>query len=194
VSLDPIYAAFDLDEQTFLRYGNLATAGKRASARQTGLPIQMALAAEPEFPHEGTLNFVDNQIDPDTGTIRGRAVFDNADHALTPGLFVRLRVPGASKYEGVLIRDGAVGTDLDKRFVLVVKDDGTTEYRPVTLGPTFERLRIVRSGLSPGDLVVVNGLQRVRPGMKVDPAKVAMEAPADAQGRGAAPEQPQAEK
>ena len=177
VSLDPIYAVFDVDEAAFLRYGNLASEGRRAGARQTGLPIQMALASDQQFPHEGTLNFVDNQVDPDTGTIRGRAVFANPDHALTPGLFVRLRLPGTSAYHGALIRDGAIGTDLDKRYVFVVDKDRAIEYRPVTLGPALDGLRVVRSGLKPGDLVVVNGLQRVRPGMKVDPVNVPMEAP-----------------
>jgi multidrug efflux system membrane fusion protein len=175
VSLDPIYAAFDVDEQSFLRYGNLASEGKRASARQSGLPIQMALAGEQQFPHQGKMNFLDNQIDPDTGTIRARAVFTNPDGDLTPGLFVRLRLPGTAAYDGALVRDAAVGTDLDKRYVLVVKKDHTVEYRPVTLGPSVGNLRVVRSGLSAGELVVVNGLQRVRPGMKVDLVVAAME-------------------
>jgi multidrug efflux system membrane fusion protein len=174
VSLDPIYAAFDVDEQSFLRYGALATAGKRASARDTGLAIQMALAGEEDFPHAGKMNFLDNQVDPDTGTIRARAVFANGDNRLTPGLFVRLRVPGTKAYGGALVRDGAIGTDLDKRFVLVVQDDRTIAQRPITLGPIVDGLRIVRSGLSNGDVVVVNGLQRVRPGMKVDPQTVPM--------------------
>jgi multidrug efflux system membrane fusion protein len=178
VSLDPIYAVFDVDEATFLRYGNLATEGKRANARQTGLPLQMALGAEQQFPHQGKLNFLDNQVDPATGTIRGRAVFANPDNALTPGLFVRLRLPGTSAYGGALVRDGAIGTDLDKRYVFVVTKDRTIESRPVTLGPVIDGLRVVRSGIGPGELVVVNGLQRVRPGMKVDPVKVSMELPA----------------
>jgi multidrug efflux system membrane fusion protein len=194
VSLDPIYASFDVDEQTFLRYGTLASAGKRASARQTGLPIQMALAAEQQFPHEGKLNFLDNQIDPNTGTIRGRAVFSNPDHVLTPGLFVRLRLPGTSAYDGALVRDGAIGTDLDKRYVFVLTKDRAVEYRPITLGPAVDALRVVRTGLAPGDLVVVNGLQRVRPGMKVDPVTVAMEPEKATQTIDAVPDQAQAGK
>jgi multidrug efflux system membrane fusion protein len=175
VSLDPIYAAFDVDEQSFLRYGNLASEGKRASARQSGLPIQMALAGDQEFPRQGKMNFLDNQVDPDTGTIRARAVFTNPESDLTPGLFVRLRLPGTAAYDGALVRDAAIGTDLDKRYVLVVTKDHTVEYRPVTLGPNVGPLRVVRSGLASGELVVVNGLQRVRPGMKVDPVVAAME-------------------
>jgi RND family efflux transporter MFP subunit len=174
VSLDPIYASFDADEQTFLRYGDLARAGKRASARQAGLPIQMALATDQKFPREGKMDFLDNQVDPTTGTIRARAVFRNADLSLTPGLFVRLRLPGTASYRGVLIQDRAVGTDLDKRFVFVVTPEQAIEYRAVTLGPMVDGLRVVRSGVSGGDLVVVNGLQRVRPGVKVDVASVSM--------------------
>jgi membrane fusion protein, multidrug efflux system len=175
VSLDPIYASFDADEQTFLRYGELARDGKRVSARQAGLPIRMALASDEEFVREGRMNFLDNQVDPTTGTIRGRAVFRNADLGLTPGLFVRVRLPGTDSYRGVLIQDRAVGTDLDKRFVYVVTPERTIEYRSVTLGPIVDGLRVVRSGLAAGDLVVVNGVQRVRPGVKVDVAPVAME-------------------
>jgi multidrug efflux system membrane fusion protein len=169
VSLDPIYAAFDTDEQTFLRHAGLAREGKRASARQGGTPIRMALAGEDSFPRLGRMNFLDNQVDPETGTIRGRAVFENDDGSLTPGLFVRLQIPGRGAYRGVQIDDRAIGTDLDKRFVYVVTPDQTIEYRAVTLGPLVDGLRVVRSGLTEGDVVVVNGLQRVRPGAKVDP-------------------------
>ena len=168
VSLDPIYAAFDTDEQTYLRYLELAREGKRASARATGIPIRMALASDGDaFPHEGKMHFLDNQVDPATGTIRGRAIFRNDDLSLTPGLFVRLQVPGRGAYRGVLIEDRAIGTDLDKRFVYVVSPEQTIEYRAVTLGQTVDGLRVVRSGLNEGDRVVVNGLQRVRPGARV---------------------------
>jgi multidrug efflux system membrane fusion protein len=121
------------------------------------------------------MNFLDNQIDPATGTIRGRAVFRNADRSLMPGLFVRLMLPGTRAYRGVLIQDRAVGTDLDKRFVFVVTPERTIQYRDVALGPMVDGLRVIRKGLKPGDDVVVNGLQRVRPGMKVDPVVVAMQ-------------------
>jgi len=128
----------------------------------------MALADEKAFPHVGTLQFLDNRLDPTTGTINGRALFRNPDHRLTPGLFVRLRLPGTATYRGVLVEDRAVGTDLGRRFALVVGGDRKTEARTVTLGPLVDGLRVVRSGLSPGELVVVNGLQRVRPGSPVD--------------------------
>jgi multidrug efflux system membrane fusion protein len=134
----------------------------------------MALADERTFPHNGTLQFLDNQLDPSTGTINGRAVFRNADRRLTPGLFVRLRLPGTVSYSGVLVEDRAVGTDLDRRFVFVVDKDRKIESRAVTLGPVIDGLRVVRNGLAAGELVVVNGLQRVRPGVQVNAAVVAM--------------------
>lgn len=184
VSLDPIYAVFEADEQTLLRYMALAREGKRASARQQGLPIRLALATDQDFPREGKMNFLDNQVDPATGTIRVRAVFRNTDRSLTPGLFVRVHLPGSGAYRGLLIQDRAVGTDLDKRFVLVVGADRKVQYRAVTLGPLVDGLRIVRSGLGAQDLVVVNGLQRVRPGAAVEPVPVAMDAPEAAAGKG----------
>jgi membrane fusion protein, multidrug efflux system len=165
VSLDPIYAVFDADEQTFLRHERLTGSG----AGKAAVPIRMALANDDGFPHVGALNFLDNQLDPATGTIRGRAVFRNADRSLVPGLFVRLRLPGHQQTRGVLIDDRAVGTDLDKRFVYVVNAEQKIEYRAVTLGPIVDDLRVVRSGLANGDRVVVNGTQRVRPGAKVTP-------------------------
>ena len=176
VSLDPIYATFDADEQAYLQY--VAMARKAAGAKGQGaLPIRLALASDRNFPIEGKLNFLDNQIDPATGTIRARAIFRNADRSLTPGLFVRLQLPKATQRAGLLIQDRAVGTDLDKRFVYVVKPDHTIEYRGVVLGPLVNGLRVVRSGVNDGDLVVVNGLQRVRPGVKVEPVVVAMDEP-----------------
>src|SRR4051812_24314443 len=166
VSVDPIYASFDADEQTFLRYGDRAR--QKAGPGKGSLPIEMALADEQSFPHQGALQFLDNQLDPSTGTLRGRAVFRNPDHRLTPGLFVRLRLPGTVTYPGVLVEDRAVGTDLDRRFVLVVGADKKVESRTVSLGPLVDGLRVVRKGLSAGELVVVNGVQRVRPGMQVN--------------------------
>ena len=173
VSVDPIYASFDADEQTFLRYGVRARETSTAD-RQRRLPIQMALADEEGFPHAGSLQFLDNQLDPSTGTINARAVFHNPDGRLTPGLFVRLRLPGEATYKGVLVADRAIGTDLDRRFVFVVGADKTVESRVVTLGPIVDGLRVVRKGLSAGELVVVNGLQRLRPGVPVEAAVVQM--------------------
>jgi membrane fusion protein, multidrug efflux system len=176
VSLDPIYASFDADEQTFLRHLGVSRQGSRTERGRQELPIRLALANDTDFPREGRLNFLDNRIDPATGTIRGRALFRNSDHSLTPGLFVRLQLPGSTAYRGVLIQDRAVGTDLDKRFVLVVAADSVVQYRAVTLGPMVDGMRVVRSGLDPQDRVIVNGLQRVRPGAKVAVETVAMDA------------------
>src|SRR5207244_5097594 len=131
-------------------------------------------ASDEGFPRQGELEFLDNQINPETGTIRGRAIFRNRDRGLTPGSFVRLRLPGSAAYRALLIQDRAVGTDLDKRYVYTVAADGTIEYRAVQLGPMIDGLRVVRSGLKPSDVVVINGLQRVRPGVHVDPVKEQM--------------------
>lgn len=179
VSLDPIHAHFDADERVFLKYTAPARAGGHAGGR-VSLPIRMALATEQGFPREGRMNFLDNRLDPASGTIRGRAVFRNGDGVLVPGLFVRLRVAGGGHARALLIQDRAVGTDLDKKFVFVVGSDNTIQYRPVALGPIVDDLRVVRSGLNAGDLVVINGLQRVRPGVKVDPVVAAMDQPAAA--------------
>ena len=180
VSLDPIHAHFDADERIFLRYSALARSAGKADASAARLAIQMALADEEGFPRQGRLDFLDNRLDPASGTIRGRAAFPNRDGALTPGLFVRLRVAGNGTNRALLVQDRAVGTDLDKKFVLIVGPEQTIQYRAVTLGPLVDGLRVVRSGLAAGDHVVVNGLQRVRPGAKVAPVTVQMDAAAGA--------------
>jgi len=177
VSLDPIYASFEVDEPSFLAFQRAAVDARTGGA-VTGLGgIRMALAGEPDFPRHGRLQFLDNQLDAATGTIRVRAVFSNADGALTPGLFVRLRMSGATSYPAVLVQDQAVGTDLDKRFVYVVGKDQSIAYRAVTLGPIVDGLRVVRDGLQPEEVVLVNGLQRVRPGAKVQAALQPMDHP-----------------
>lgn len=180
VSLNPIYATFDVDEQTYLA---LPKAGRSAGGSRA--PVRMALAGDTDFPREGQIDFFDNELDPATGTIRVRAIFENRDRALTPGVFVRLRMPdvGARTADrGILIQDQAVGTDLDKRYVYVVGDDSTIAYRAVTLGPMVDGLRVVRSGVTANDLVVVNGLQRVRPGVKVKAQVASMDLAPAAQG------------
>ncbi len=175
VSLDPIYAYFEGDEQTYLKYGNLARLGSRPSSRDARNPIYMGLGNEVGFPHEGYVDFVDNQLNPQTGTIRARAVFSNKERRFTPGLFARIKLVGSGRYRATLIQDRAVGTDQDKKFVLVLKPDTTVEYRFVELGRLVDGLRVVTAGLKSGDRIVINGLQRVRPGMKVTPALAAME-------------------
>ncbi len=174
VSLDPVYVYFEGDEQTYLRYGQLARAGTRPSSRDQRNPIQMGLANEQGFPYTGYVDFVDNQLNPQTGTIRARAVFSNKDRIFTPGLFARLKLVGSARYKAVLVVDRAIGTDQDKKFVLVLKPDSTVEYRAVQLGRLVDGMRIVRAGLTGGDRIVINGLQRARPGMKVAPTVAPM--------------------
>ncbi|MGE6388371.1 multidrug efflux RND transporter periplasmic adaptor subunit MexE [Pseudomonas sp. NPDC078416] len=170
VSTDKVYAYFDADERVFLKYNQLARDGKRGATT----PVYMGLSNEAENPHLGQMNFVDNQVNPRTGTIRGRAVFDNSKGEYTPGLYARLKLVGSGTYSAMLIKDEAVGTDLGKKFVLVVDKDNKAIYRSVELGPKLEGLRIVRSGLGKDDRIVVTGLQRVRPGSPVDPQDTPM--------------------
>jgi RND family efflux transporter MFP subunit len=173
VSLDPMYVYFDSDEQTYLRYAGRGR-GNGGNWRDTRLPVYLGLANEEGFPHEGRLDFVDNQVDPNTGTIRTRAVFSNRSRALTPGLFARVKLVGTQKTKALLVRDAAIGTDQDRKFVLVVGPGDTLVYRPIVPGRLSDGLRIVSSGLQPKDRVVINGLMRVRPGMPVAPTVAPM--------------------
>jgi len=174
VSTDKVYAYFDTDERVYLKYTQLARQGQRGQTT----PVYLGLSNESGNPHLGQMNFVDNQVNPKTGTIRGRAVFDNKDGLFTPGLYARIKLVGSATYPAVLIKDDAVGTDLGKKFVLVMDKDNKAAYRSVELGPKLEGLRIVRSGLSKDDSIVINGLQRVRPGSQVDPENAEMASPA----------------
>jgi membrane fusion protein, multidrug efflux system len=174
VSTERMYAYFDADEQTYLKYVNLAAEGKRGDSRNEASPVLMALSSDSEFRFSGTLDFLDNSINPQTGTIRARAVFSNANNSLIPGLFARLKLVGSASYDGILIDDKAVGTDLNNKFVLVVDDKQQLQYRPVQLGEKVGGLRIVTSGLKASETIVVNGLQRVRPTMQVTPNPVKM--------------------
>jgi RND family efflux transporter MFP subunit len=175
VSLDPIYLYFEGDERVYLRYQELARKGERASSRAVRNPVYIGLANEEGHPHEGYIDFIDNRLDPRTGTIRARAVFANKNRLFTPGLFARVKLVGSGRYRAVLVNDRAIGTDQSQKFVLVVDAEGKTQYRPVKLGPIVDGLRVVREGLKAGETIVVNGLQRVRPGMPVKPNKVPME-------------------
>jgi RND family efflux transporter MFP subunit len=174
VSLDSMYLYFDSDEQTYLRY---ADRGKTGTSAWQGarLPVYLGLANETGFPHEGRLDFIDNRIDPASGTIRTRAIFSNKDRRFTPGLFARVKLVGSKSTPTLLVRDAAIGTDQDRKFVLLLGKGDSLAYRPVEIGRLSDGLRIVRSGVQAGDKVVVNGLMRVRPGVKVKPTVVAME-------------------
>jgi RND family efflux transporter MFP subunit len=174
VSVDKIYVEFEGDEQVYLKYAALARTGELANARDAATPVWVGLADETDTPHEGKMVFVDNALDPRTGTIRARALLDNKERRFTPGLFARVKLVGSGKYDALLINDSAVGTDQNVRYVFAVGKDNKVEYRAVKLGPLVDGLRVVREGLKEGEYVVVNGLQRVRPGIQVTPQRVAM--------------------
>ena len=176
VSLDPMYVTFEGDEQIYLKYNELSRRGERSSSRDAANPVLMGLANENGYPHHGAMVFVDNQVDPRTGTIRARASFENKDGFLTPGLFARVKLLGHNSYRAVLVDDRAIGTDQSQKFVYVIDVQNKITYRPVTVDRLNDGLRIVEKGLQPGETVVVNGLQRVRPGVVVAPERVAMDA------------------
>ena len=169
VSLDPIYIYFDLDEATYLKYNKLWSEGKRPSSRDNPNPVEVTLTGETKPSHNGTVNFLDNQLDVSTGTLRGRAVIPNKDLSILPGQFGRVRLIASAPYEALLLPDSAVATDQGRKIVFVVKDDNTVEAKPVTLGPLDDGLRVIRDGLKPEDRVVIDGLQRARVGAKVTP-------------------------
>jgi len=174
VSMDPMYLYFEGDEQTYLRYSKMARAGERPSSRDAPNPVQVGLANEEGFPHAGTMNFVDNQVNPQTGTIRARAVLPNKDGFFTPGLFARVQLLGSSEYSAILIDDRAVNTDQNQKYVFLLGANNQIEYRHVKLGRLIDGLRIVRDGLKAGDVIVVNGGQRVQPGITVTPQLITM--------------------
>jgi RND family efflux transporter MFP subunit len=182
VSLSPIYVEFNADEQAYLTFKKYAGNAGRKDAPSTagagpdalGNAVYIGLADENGYPHEGRLVFMDNSLDSETGTIYARALLTNADGRFVPGLFARVKLIGNDHYSAVLINDSAIGTDQTMRYVLVLGPDNKVAYRPVELGPLVDGLRVVRSGLKPGDTIVVNGLMRVQPGMQVNPQLIAM--------------------
>jgi RND family efflux transporter MFP subunit len=183
MSVDPMYVYFDMDERTVLRVQQLArdtktvkeeappTNGKNGSLWLVphGVPVFLGLANQTGFPHEGTIDFVDNQINPKTGTLRVRGVFPNKDESLTPGLFGRVRVPLGNPHQAVLVSDRAIDADQGQKILYVVDKDHKVTSRPIRVGGRHGRLRVIEEGLKPGELVVVNGLQQIRPGVVIDP-------------------------
>lgn len=169
VSLDPIYCYFDTDERTYLKYVRLAQEGRRPNTPEARIPLYLGLADEKGFPHKGQIDFVDNRIDANTGTMRARGVFPNSDLMLTPGMFARVRVPGSDILKGLLVPDEAIGTDQTRKFVYVINDENVVDRCLVEVGPLEEGLRVIRSGLQPKERVVISGIQRVRPGVTVEP-------------------------
>ncbi|WP_395303626.1 efflux RND transporter periplasmic adaptor subunit [Enterobacter sp. ECC-019] len=177
VSQKTVYVYFDVDESTYLHYQNLARSGQGASSNHTALPVEIGLTGEEGYPHQGKVDFLDNQLSPGTGTIRMRALLDNAQRQFTPGLFARVRLPGSAEFKATLIDDKAVLTDQDRKYVYIVDKEGKAQRRDITPGRLADGLRIVRQGLNPGDKVIVEGLQKVfMPGMPVNAKTVAMTA------------------
>ena len=176
VSLDTVHVYFDADEATFLRYAQMARKGERPSERDQALPVQIGLAGEQGFPHEGKVDFLDNQVVRSTGTIGVRALLDNADRQFTPGLFARVRLLGSGQFQAMLVDDKAVLTDQDRKYVYVVDKDGKAQRQDITLGRNADGLRIVQQGLKAGDRVIIDGVQKVfMPGMPVQAKPVAMQ-------------------
>ncbi|CAM7098266.1 TPA: efflux RND transporter periplasmic adaptor subunit [Klebsiella michiganensis] len=177
VSQKTVYVYFDVDESTYLHYQSLARSGQGASSNHLALPVEIGLVGEEGYPHQGKVDFLDNQLTPSTGTIRMRALLDNAQRQFTPGLFARVRLPGSAEFNATLIDDKAVLTDQDRKYVYVVDKDGKAQRRDITPGRLADGLRIVQQGLKPGDRVIVDGLQKVfMPGMPVNAKTVAMTA------------------
>ena len=168
VSVDPLYCYIEIDEHSILKYLQLRREGKRDSALDKEIPVEMAFANEEGFPHKGHSDFVDNRADPNTGTVLCRSVFPNPERTLGPGFFARVRIPGSGKYPALLIPDRAVGADQSQKFVYVVNGEKKVEFRPVKLGPIIDGLRVVKEGVKPGEQIIVEGLLRVRPGIAVD--------------------------
>ncbi len=180
VSLDPIYFVFDASEADYLKYARLARSGDRPSSREVANPVYVQLIDETEWTRQGRMNFVDNTFSLGSGTIRGRAVFDNPDLILIPGIFGRMRLLGANAYEAMLLPDAAIVTDQSSKLVFVVDSEGKVAAKPVTLGPVIDGLRVVHDGITPTDRVIVSGLQRARPGGMVTAQETTIAARADA--------------
>jgi RND family efflux transporter MFP subunit len=185
VSVDPMYAYFDVDEYTWLRVRQLVREGESDSPRDGGYPVSLGLANEAGHPHQGTINFLDNQVNPKTGTIRWRGVFPNKDQALLPGLFGRVRVPIGRPHRALLVSERALDTDQGQKILYIVNDKNEVVSRPVRLGAMHDGLREITEGLRLGEQVIVNGLQQVRPGATVETKMVEMP-----NGSGEAPRNP----
>jgi RND family efflux transporter MFP subunit len=171
VSVDPVYVYADIDENSLLRFNALAQAKKLETDGDGRIPVELQLADEQGFEHRGYIESFDNRLDANTGSILLRAVFPNSDGRVVPGLFARIRVPLSERHPALLVEERAVGTDQSQKFVLTLTKTNTVAYRQVQLGPELDGKRIVRSGLEASEQVVVNGLQRVRPGMPVSPQR-----------------------
>ena len=171
VSVNPVYVYASVDEDTLLKFNRLVDAKVLGNTDGGKIPVELQLADETDFPHRGAIESFDNQLDPDTGSILLRAVFPNDDGRIVPGLFARIRIPLSEKHSALLVQESAIGTDQANKFVLTLTSSNTVAYQPVTLGPIIDGKRVVRTGLEAGEEIVINGLQRVRPGMPVSPER-----------------------
>lgn len=171
VSQDPIFVYFDVSENNYLKYKRLSAGAEGGGPAMPGSTVGIAMPDETGFPHTGKLDFIDNRLDSGTATMRARAVVQNRDLLFSPGMFARVRVPGSALYKAVLLPDASIGTDQANKYVLVVGPDDVVARRVVKLGPLHKSLRIVREGVGPDDWVIVNGMQRARPGQKVNPKR-----------------------
>ncbi len=184
VSTEPIRFEFTFDEASFLRYMRLENEGtKDITSRRGKTKVALRLLDEQGFPHEGTMDFVDNVIDRSSGTIRGRAVFANPNSIFTPGMFARVQVPASGPYDALTVPDVAIGSEQVRKFVFVVDEKDTAQPRYVTLGPVVDGRRVIKEGLNEKDRIIVNGLMRVRPGVKVTPKEENPAAPAGPQAK-----------
>jgi len=169
VSVNPVYVYASVDEDAFLKFKQLVDSKQLGNTDDGKVPVELQLADESNFPHHGTIESFDNRLDPNTGSILLRAVFQNDDSRIVPGLFARIRIPLSAQHSAVLVDERAIGTDQANKFVLALTPTNTVAYQPVTLGPLVDGKRVIRSGLAVGEQIVVDGLQRVRPGMSVSP-------------------------
>jgi RND family efflux transporter MFP subunit len=169
VSVDPVYVYADIDENSLLKFNNLVRAKKLEMDGDGKIPVELQLADESDFSHRGYIESFDNRLDSNTGSILLRAIFPNPDGRVVPGLFARIRLPLSERYPAVLVQERAIGTDQAQKFVLTLTRSNTVAYQSVKLGPEIEGKRVIRSGLQGTEEIVVNGLQRVRPGMAVAP-------------------------
>ncbi|HLX96944.1 MAG TPA: efflux RND transporter periplasmic adaptor subunit, partial [Verrucomicrobiae bacterium] len=176
VSVNPVYVNADIDEEAYLKFSALVRAKKLGDDDGGKIPVEMELADEQGFPHLGHIESFDNQLNPGTGSILLRAVFQNNDGRVVPGLFARIRIPLSDRHAALLVDDRAIGTDQSQKFVLTLTPTNTVAYQPVELGPLVDGRRVIRSGLQAGDEIVVNGLERVRPGMPVTAEKETLNA------------------
>lgn len=169
VSVNPVYVYADIDEDTLLKFNNLVESKKLGVTDGGKIPVELQLADESDFPHKGFIESFDNRLDPNTGSILLRAVFTNDDDRIVPGLFARIRIPLSERHLVLLVDERAIGTDQANKFVLTLTSTNTVQYQAVELGPLVDGKRIVRSGVTAGEKIVVNGLSHVRPGMPVTP-------------------------